>query len=90
MMKYVKKGHIFLKSSFCCYFFVGLLSFWNISLLFNFLHIPFKPQFAYVFLELLALIFYKLNTLLEFISGVLGLPEGSLQFGSGMIEEQME
>ena len=90
MIEYIKKGHILLKSSFCSYFFVSLLSFWNISLLFNFLQIPFKPQFAYIFLELLALIFYKLNSLLQFVSELLGLPEGSLEFGIAKIEEQME
>ena len=69
----MKKGSLVLKSTFSSYFLVSMLSFWNISLLFNFLELPLKPGFATDFLEALALMFYKLSGFLEWVTEILSL-----------------
>ena len=83
-------GNLILKSMFCSYFIVSLISFWNISLLFNFLTISSVPTFTKDFLEMLAVIFFKQNTLLDWIVQVFQLKEDTFLFESDKIVEKME
>ena len=85
----IKNINTILRSIFCSYFLISLISFWNISLLFNFINVPAVPVFAGNFLEMLCLIMYKQNTLLDWIAEVFRLKEGFFDFESEEIPEKM-
>ena len=46
------------QSSLSTFFIIDLLSFWNISLLFNFLDVDGQPEFLRKFMETLCMIIY--------------------------------
>ena len=80
----------FLKSGFSTYFILDLLSFWNISLLFNFLNIESQPEFSKKFLWSLAKVFYDLGGLFQKVTETFKLPSETFNFQSKNIMEQMD
>ena len=80
----------FLKSGFSTYFILDLLSFWNISLLFNFLDIESQPEFSKKFLWTLAQTFYNLGGLFQKVTETFKLPSETFNFQFKNIGEQMD
>ena len=64
-MGLVQKIYTILKASFFSYFLLDIISFWNLSLMYNFLNISTVPLFSKYFLEKLERIIFKLNSIVE-------------------------
>ena len=89
MANSIKYMHRVMSNIFCSYLIINLLSFWNLSLLYNFLNITTVPLFSRSMLESLAFIFYKMNGLVSWIKTVLRLPNETMDFSYLIQRENM-
>lgn len=86
----VQKGHLILSASFSSYFIVSLLSFWNLSFIYNFLNLSAAPAFLVNFLERLNMILFKVDNFTNWIIKVLKLKADTFDFHAKAIMERMD
>ena len=66
-MTVMQQAYSVLKVSFFSYFLIDIISFWNLSLMYNFLNLPTVPLFSKYFLEKLEKIMFKLDSIVEWV-----------------------
>lgn len=62
-----KKIYQILKGNFFSYFLMNIINFWNLSLMYNLLNISIAPMFSKLSLHELTVIFFDLNSILEWL-----------------------
>ena len=75
-----------LKSCFVSYFLTDIISFWNLSLMYNLLNISTVPLFLKYFFENLSYQFFNLNSIIEWIGTKIPNFQEKLDFSSTLGE----
>ena len=66
----IRDTFIFMNTFGCSYFIISVIGFYNITLLYYFLHVPSLPSFARMFIYSVAYIFFQRGSIIDTLNKI--------------------